>query len=323
MAGGGSIFVRRALVFLDAARTGKYPNAPWLAAHEEVSVPTARRVIHRLQDDFGAPLLYSNANRGFELTDPAWSFPADGLTDRRELLAVALAFDVGRAVADEELSEALDTFWLRLAARLDAGRIGLDDLLESFSSDRTDRRMLRDPVVVDAIEAVAQRGIVVFSYASPWKDEPATRRVVKPLHVRCSDGAVYLLALTDNGERVFNLACVHDLEQTGERFELPPGSVDRNWAATFGVWTGEGAADVCIRIGPPGARYYIGQQWHPGQEDRWDGAVLVRRMRAHVSAELVRRLLGLGESLLAVEPETVRTAVLRAARALRRNLEGG
>jgi len=251
MSAGGTAFVRRALLFIDAARAGRYPNAPWLAEQDEVSVPTARRVINRLRDDFGAPLMYSDADRGWELTDRSWAFVATDLTPRSELIALAFALDVGRTVSDPGIEEALETFALRVAERLGTTRGGVDELLTSFSSDRTDRSVLADPVVIDVIEAVAQRREVRFEYASPWKQGSAAERSVKPLHVRCVDGAPYLLGIARAGERVFNLAFVQDLVVTDERFDPPAGAADRDWAKTFGVWSGRDVVDVRVRIGPP------------------------------------------------------------------------
>ncbi|MBK6846003.1 MAG: hypothetical protein IPG96_00150 [Proteobacteria bacterium] len=132
---GGTAFVRRAVRFLDASRRGRHPNASWLAAQEEISVPTARRVINRLRDDFGAPLAYSDADRGWELRDPSWTFAPARLTPRRELIAVALAIDATAATADPEVAAAVETFWRRLAAPLDRERLHLDALLQAFSSD--------------------------------------------------------------------------------------------------------------------------------------------------------------------------------------------
>jgi len=328
MSPGGTAFVRRALLFLDAARARRYPNARWLAEKEEISLPTARRVLYRLRDDYGAPLRYVELHRGWELTEP-YTFPAGDLATRRELLAVALALEVGAAVADPELEGLLETFRLRLAARLDTSDVGIDELLVSFSTDRTDRSVLADPRVIDVIEAVARRRVIRFRYASPWRDDPPRERRVEPLHVRCIDGAAYLLARTAPApaaaeERIFNLAFVEALELEEATFDPLPDTVDRDWSATFGIWSDPAQArDVTARIGPPGARYFAGQTWHADQQDRWEGEVLVRTLRAHVSPELVRRLLGLGDSLIGVDPPELRQAVTRTARTLIENLSRG
>ena len=108
---------------------------------------------------------------------------------------------------------------------------------------------------------------------------------------------------------------------TDERFEPPADATDRDWAKSFGVWTGREVVDVCVRIASPASRYFAGQQWHPAQQDSWDGEILDRRFPGHVSPELVRRLLGLGEALLSVEPKPLRAAVTVGATGLLANLQ--
>jgi predicted DNA-binding transcriptional regulator YafY len=170
--------------------------------------------------------------------------------------------------------------------------------------------------LIDLIDATASRRVVRFDYRSPWKPGEAARRTVRPLHVRSSDGGAYLLGQTDGSERVFNLSFIDRLEVTDETFEPAAETADRDWNATFGVWLGTDAVVVKLRIGAPGAEYFAGQQWHPAQQDTWDHGVLVRELPGHVSPELVRRLLGLGQSLLGVEPAALRAQVVEAARAV-------
>lgn len=320
---GGTAFLRRALRFLDAARRARHPHARWLAAQEEISVPTARRVINRLRDDFGAPLIYSDADRGWELRDPTWTFAPAELTHRRELIALAVAMGATTASADPEVAAALETFWQRLAGRLDRERLQLDALLQAFSSDWTEGRALRHPVVIDAVDAVAQRRLLRFAYTSPWAAPGTIARTVKPLHVRSVDGTPYLLAEESSTRRVFNLSYADGLTLLEQRFDPPPGPVEEDWAATFGAWQGGDAIDVVVRIAPPDARYVADQRWHSAQHDRWDGEILIRTLRAHHSPELIRHLLRLGPSLLAVQPDDLRQAIATTARELALRLEAG
>jgi len=317
---GGTAFVRRALRFLEAARADEYPNARWLSEAEEVSIPTARRVINRLRDDFAAPLVYSDADRGWELTHKDWSFPATLLADRRELITFALALDMAHLSTDPELEGVVETIWLRLRERLKLSSHGLARLLDGFSTDRTDRAILRDPVVLDLIDTIARRRCITFSYASPWRDRPPHTHTVQPLHLRHLDGSTYLLAESDQKERVYNVSFITDLEVERETFELDNRLQDRCWSDSFGIWFGETTSAVTVRIASPAARYFARQIWHTAQQDLWDGDVLVRRFPAHASSpELTRRLLSLGPSLLDVRPTEALDAVRNAAAALLEN----
>lgn len=325
MGAGGTAFVRRALRFLEAVKSGRYPNARWLAEKEEISIPTARRVINRLRDDFLAPLVYSDADRGWELKDTDWEFPGTLLSERRELLALALALRLGEHALGPEIDEALGLLRLRIAEALGTSREGLVQLLESFTSDRTDASMLSDPVVLRLVEATAERRVVCFSYASPWKDTPPRERTVCPLHVRHTDGSVYVIAESEDREApgIFNLVYIEGLRVLDERFEPRCLDAAASWRSTFGVWSSGDREEVVIRVAPPGARYFASQNWHYDQQDLWHGNVLQRRLFADPSSpELVRRLLSLGPSLLSVEPSTLRAQVAEAARALAGRLDG-
>lgn len=62
-------------------------------------------MIQALQDRFGAPLVYSDADRGFELTNPDWVFPFD-LCCHEELEALLMATAWLCDLGDENLDRA-------------------------------------------------------------------------------------------------------------------------------------------------------------------------------------------------------------------------
>lgn len=76
-----------------------------------------------------------------------------------------------------------------------------------------------------------------------------------------------------------------------------------NWLEGFGIWAGAKLEEVEIQILPPASQYYSKQIWHDSQEDSWEGEILVRRMNAIISPELVRRVLSLGRFVKSVRPE--------------------
>jgi len=309
MARATTTFLERAVAFLAAARGDRYPNGPWLAARFEVSVPTARRVINDLRDRFAAPLVYSDADRGWYLTDKDWTFPFD-LCGREDVCALLVATALVRELGDEELLRASEALWDRVAERLGTSAARLSELARGFSVDRTDRLPPQEPLVMLLLDARARWRDVGFEYASPWGAGPPRPRRVVPLGVRCVDGGLYLAAEEDGARKVFNLAFIADARVLGRADGEPAGDP---WSDSFGVWEGEGAVEVAVRIGPPGACYFARQLWYAGQRDRWEGEVLCRRMRAHPSPELLRRLLSVGPHLVGVEPPEVRRMVAEAA----------
>lgn len=306
------IFLERAMVFLAAAKKGRYPNAAWLAERCEVSRPTAHRVIQGLQDRFGAPLVYSAADRGFELTDPEWVFPFD-LCGREEIQALLVATSLLRELGDNELAQAAHLLWQRVAERTGSTTERLLRAAEGFVVDRTDRLVPGESTVMILLDAIDRRRLVSFEYRSPWREEPGDRRrLVVPRQVRASDGALYLRATEAGEPKVFNLAFAADVtigrEATDEELAGEP-----EWSDHFGVWEGEGLREVTLRIGPPASRYFARQRWAEDQRDRWDGEELVRSFQAHLSGQLTRRLLSVGPWLLSVEPVELRDRVASVA----------
>lgn len=71
--GSGIDKILRADLFMCAVRKSAYPSASWLAQKAGISLQTAYRIIRSLRDDLGAPLVYSDYDRGWYLSDPKWT----------------------------------------------------------------------------------------------------------------------------------------------------------------------------------------------------------------------------------------------------------
>lgn len=312
------LFLERAMVFLAGVKCGRAPNAPWLAERCEISLPTAHRVIQGLMDRFGAPLEYSAADRGYLLTDADWVFPFE-LCSMDELGALLLSTALLRELGDEEVSRAGHLLWRRVAERTGSTTERLLRLAEGFSADRTDRLCPAEPMLMLLLDAIDRRRAVQLDYGSPWTGEPPRRRDLIPLHLRSSDGSLYLRAVEGDEVKVFNLAFAADLSIGDvQRDEM----VERGgWSDSFGVWQGEDVVEVEVRIAPPGSRYFARQSWVDGQKDSWDGEVLVRRFAAHPSPQLLRRLLSVAPWLESVEPVELRQLVVELAKDLVQRME--
>lgn len=328
MSSDGALFVRRALSLLERLASEQPTTARWLAEQHEISLPTARRVIERLRLEYAIPLAFDHAEGTWYLEHDDWRFEPAQLADRAELFALAFALRLGEAVADPTLRRALDTLRQRITVLAGLDPSGLERMVAAFSADRTDATLLRDPVVHTVLEAIAQQRLLELDYQRPWQDAEPRHWTVRPLHLRQSDGALYLLA-TWRPERdiVFNLRFATRVD-LGAPTRTPRGAQAEDeaervarWRASFGVWSGDGVDTVEITLAPPDARYYAAQLWHPDQHDTFVGDCLVRTLPAHLSPELQRRLLSLGDGLVWVEPQPLRDAVRRKALALAARLD--
>ena len=312
------LFIERALVFLAQAKLEKYPNARWLAEQCELSEPTAHRIIQALQDRFGAPLAYSNADRGFYLTQTSWNFPFEAL-GQDELEALLVAITLLRDLGDADLNQAGTLLWHRVAERFGTTAERLLRLVEGFSVDRTDRLFPDEPVLLIILDAIDRGRFLDVTYGSPWANKPPRRRQVRPLHLRASDGALYLKAEEEGKIKVFNLAFASDIVLGSP---APKEICDTSgWDQSFGIWQDEGAIEVSVWLDPPGSRYFARQKWTADQQDSWDQEILCRRIRAHPSPQLLRRLLSVAPWLRAVEPREVRDQLAAATSGLLKRLQ--
>jgi predicted DNA-binding transcriptional regulator YafY len=323
MSGTSHLFIERALVFLNQAKAGKYPNAPWLAERLEISEPTAHRVIQTLQLRYRAPIAYSDADRGFYLIKKDWVFPFE-LCAQEEIEALLVALSMLDEVGDDELEQAGRLLRERVAERFGTTAERLERLLRGFAVERTDRIQPTEPVLLPILDAIEGRSVVELTYDSPWSEASQRRRRLVPLHLRLSDGCLYLRAIEGGERKSFNLAFAKDVKVC----ESIPASVDEEeevWnEGCFGVWQGEAMVEVEVRLSPPGSRYFARQRWNRDQRDEWEeGEVLCRRFRALPSPQLLRHLLGLAPWLLDVRPEEVRDMVIAQADDLAKRLITG
>lgn len=313
MAEDGAIFIRRALVFLRWARAKDQATPTRLARDQECSVPTARRVVQRLQYEYNAPLQYDPAVRSWVLVDDAWTFEPGGLVPRGELIKTGLALRLAGHALDPGMDAAVRTLRARLAEGLRMTPGEQHRLERAYDGDRTDAVALKDPVVMELVFAVAKRRRAFFTYRSAWSDGEK-HHDVSPHLVRQVDGALYLLATEQNGDaRVFSLAAMEDVSILDEEAVPLRKDLLDQWLGSYGVWLGT-PVSVVVTIHSRAARFFARQAWHPAQEDRVlkDGA-LRRSFPASVSPEVIRRLLFVGADLVDVEPPELKAGILEAA----------
>ena len=110
----GRLFWVRATWLLHRLRHGHATTARDIARHFECSLPTARRVINSLRDDFGAPLEYARACCTWTLTDPCWDLPRLPLSPG-EVTTLALARGLISSVTAPKLADDMDRFWRKFS----------------------------------------------------------------------------------------------------------------------------------------------------------------------------------------------------------------
>ncbi|MCA9683184.1 MAG: WYL domain-containing protein, partial [Myxococcales bacterium] len=140
---------------------------------------------------------------------------------------------------------------------------------------------------------------------------------------RLHDGNMYLRAWsrTHREARSFRVAQIEGAEVIEGLIPIeavpPPERIWGDHDPAFGIDEDRPGTAV-LHIRAPMARWVHHNVWDPGQEDRWveDGQLLERRVSYRSCRELARRLLSLGDALVAIEPRELRDTVLSHARAM-------
>ncbi len=300
-----SAFVRRARFFLAQLRANTYPNTTAIQRFDGCSKATAARTIDRLQSEFGFPVAFDAAQRGYVLTELAFTFEFLP-PGRDEFSALFLMCKLADTVGSTDIRKAIESLWNAASASVGVLAHDLRLLEDRFSADLTSVATLADAGVLDLVNAAAVGTLVVLTYKSPWRHTDAReyRGLVEKVHL--SDGAVYVLFRTDNGRRlVLNASFIRSMQPSLSPFDLSPleiEEIDLGWLEGFGIWASNELHDVVVRILPPGAEYYAAHTWQVDQQDSWDGPVLIRKFPSMLSPELVRRILSLGRFVQRVEP---------------------
>ncbi len=310
-------FLWRAKVLEAALKSQAFPSAHWLAGQAGCSRSTAQRTIERLKYDYGVPIEYDQSRRGWYLTEADYVFGALP-PGKDELTALLLLRRLANIIDAPDLREKIDLLWTQYSAQNPKLVHELESLTRYFSSDSTEIGVLTDTGVLDYVNAACKGEPLELVYKSPWrhKEEKVYQGRIERVHF--SDGNLYLHFLETSGvERILNASFVR-------RFTILPGALTflprdpalckcPNWLEGFGVWSGANLEEIEIRILPPAAQYFAAQRWHEDQEDGWDGEVLVRRLPAVVSPELMRRVLSLGAFVECVKPPALAEMVRREA----------
>lgn len=300
-----------------------------LASVAGVSHPSIQRALTWLRDACDSPVEFDRTAGKWVLEDPHFTLPMTD-PDPEDLSAVMFAEALLAPFADEEITSRLR----RLAEQMDAeirdrGRVPGQSRPGSLVATLTTGSRTNPEVLAVLLRAIAKQ-VVQIRYASPWSPDGGARlHDVEPWQLRLHDGNMYLRAWsrTHAEPRSFRVAQIEGAAPiAGLEPREPMPEPERIWGdhdPAFGI--DEDRPDTAIlRIRAPMARWVHHNLWDPGQEDHWivEGQLLERRMAYRSCRELARRLLSLGDALVHVEPEALRSAVLGHAQTLVDTLRG-
>jgi predicted DNA-binding transcriptional regulator YafY len=295
-------------------RAGAWPNAGTLARLLEVSPRTVQRDFLFLRDRLHAPVCFDPHHNGYRYTDATYRLPLFQLSEG-ELVAVFLAERLLQEYRGTPYGPALASAFRKIADNL-PDEVSLD--LNQLGAGVFFRQRSLGPADVEIFTKVQQavrRGRQLeLLYWTASRDETCRRRV-DPYHVGAIDGDWYLIGYCHLREdvRMFALARIREVEETGETCERPPGFKLADYLdAGFRKFRGKGRPKtVRLRFHPAAARYVREKAWHPSQKlvPLEDGGLEMTFQVTHL-LEVRRWVLSWGQECVVLEPAQLRRAVL-------------
>jgi predicted DNA-binding transcriptional regulator YafY len=303
----------RYIWFIDQARRGRHPSTTKMIEKFEISLAQAQRDIEYMRDALGAPLEYVAGEKGYRLSDHAFSLPSVWIEDD-ELLLLAIAKEL---VHDPDSKKILSELLRKIAVN---SRKGLDALKGVVSykgmAQYRQKAGILNPLL-DAILKNRPAQILFRDIFGPVR-EPSWRKV-EPLHLLFYRANWYLLAIYEKQWRTFSLARI-------ESVKVLPGTIKKvsqkviraKIASAFGIFItdqGHAVVPVKLRFIPELARFVRSMLPHPGQEfcDGVNGCLDVS-FPSTINRELIGEILGFGEQVEVLEPKELRKEIKEIAR---------
>ncbi len=298
-------FLRRAMLFCEELKRKRYPNASTLARMSGCSRSTAVRTIDLLRYEFGVPIAYEEAQRGYYLTQDDFSFIVLP-PSREELLALCLLSDFAQMLGHSSIHDSVENLWTRIAAgRSDFQR---DKVRDRISIEPEGSFRLSGVNLLTLITMCCHDCLARVNYRSPWMRADGIEYIGRFERVRVARGSIHLAFRCIDGRCVvLNAAFIAAMTVLTSvpqiaAFTSAESHPEERWYSGSGSWSGAATEIVEVTIAAPASQYYAAQVWHEAQDDSWEGGSLVRRFPTTVSAELATRLLGLGRALVSVRP---------------------
>jgi proteasome accessory factor C len=248
-------------------------SAQELAARLECSLPTVKRYLAKLRNEYNLPVTYSQKYQGYILdkkNDDQVEFPGlwFNVSELHALLAI------------HELIGGLDPGLLRaelqpLRERIEkllAGRgVSTGELVKRIQFVGAGIRLCCPLAFRAAATALIERTRLKLNYHSRGENSISTR-TISPQRLLYYRGNWYLAAYchTRGGLRVMALERMSDIvTQNHPATEVDDQTMAAELTSSFGIFTGPPNHQAVLLFTSHSARWVAEEQWHPAQEGRW------------------------------------------------------
>ncbi len=297
-------------------RNQEFPSLDRLAVECEASPRTVQRYLRFIRSRLGKQVTYCRENRGYYYPDGGLKVAAADLSEG-ELLALYVAAPILAQYRGTSLEQrfrgSFEKICRRLPSKVRARLPSLDQRVAVKAKLPAEGEIARFDELLDAIRRDRR---LELRYWSAYRAEE-TRRRVDPYVLYQVGWRWYLVGhchLRGN-LRLFELGRIRELRLLDELFERPQGlELEELMAGSLGViLQAEGSSeDIVLHFGAFAARYVRETRLHASQQlaELPDGGVELR-LHVAITAELERLVLGWGEHVVVVRPDTLRKRIAR------------
>lgn len=285
-----------------------------LAARLECSVPTVKRYLGKLRNEFGLPVVYNPKYQGYILQKNSdENFELPGLWfNVSELCSLIIIHELIDKLSPGLLKAELQPFRQRIEKLLSARGVQAGDLVRRFQFSDVHIRVCCPVVFRLVASAAIERQRLKLKYHSRGKNV-ITGRTISPQRLIYYRGNWYLAAYchTRKGLRTLSLDRMGDvIPQNEPCVEIEDDRIQSHFSTSFGIFAGEPRDEAVIRFSPKSARWVAEERWHPQQYGRWleDGGFELRLPYADMQ-ELMMEILRYGPDVEVISPFELQKAV--------------
>jgi predicted DNA-binding transcriptional regulator YafY len=240
-----------------------------------------------------------------------------------ELIALSIGRDLLFPLMGTQYWRGIETFWNKVQETVPNG------VYDHYSRFRKALHVFGSPsktyeqhegMLKTINRAILEHRVVEIEYESVGK--PATTRKIEPYGLAVYQSSIYVVAaaseVEDQSQRLRNWKLDRFKHATAlDEYFKPDPDVDLSefLGRSIGIFSGEGATKVKIRLGERAAAWVREDPWHPEQqlESQDDGSAILTVPASH-PREVLPKVLSLGSDAEVLEPQEFRDAVSEAVK---------
>lgn len=285
-----------------------------LAAQLECSIPTVKRYLSKLRNEFGAPLRYDFKYQGYVLdrSDEEWVQLPGLWFNISELHSLLTIHELIDKLDPGLLKAELLPLRSRIERLLTQKGLTPSELIRRFHFIGMGIRLCCPLAFRLTASATMERKRLKLRYHSRGKDQVSSR-TLSPQRLIYYRGNWYLAAYchTRRSLRTLALERMSDIApQENPCLEVDEEELHNHFNASFGIFAGAPKQEAVLVFSRESARWVAEERWHPKQQGQWlaDGRFELRLPYAD-QRELVMEILRHGPEVQVIAPPRLQQEV--------------